>query len=202
MILNTVLFIALILVVGRLFETDEENFKVDFSRNGSEVVSDEYSMNRDDVYGIGRHESIGFWKLSEGTENQTEEPYVDILVYDSETGKLDDWNGHTLWLRCLANRPEVWLLWVGSGGFIQDNNITVTYQLDDQQMASSTWRVDETIRARTYLNGNAIEFIKSLMGHRKLTIEAKNSLEGDVTTSFFIHDLDKAIMPVREACNW
>ncbi|MFT5787372.1 MAG: type VI secretion system protein VasI [Ascidiaceihabitans sp.] len=80
---------------------------------------------------------------------------------------------------------------------------TITYRLDKQK-ARRKALVESTSNKHLGLwgGGKSIPFLKSMLTHDKLLIEATPYNEGSVLATFNIRGMKEAIEPLRASCNW
>ena len=79
----------------------------------------------------------------------------------------------------------------------------ITYRLDSEDAARHTFRESNDNQALgLWSGGQAIPFIKGMLGHDRMLIRATPFSDSTVTGEFNIAGLDEAIKPLREACNW
>lgn len=79
----------------------------------------------------------------------------------------------------------------------------VTYRIDDEKARSASMTASTDHRALGLWGGStAIPFIKSLFGKSQLIVRMTPYSESPISGTFAIAGVEKAIEPLRKACNW
>jgi type VI secretion system protein VasI len=109
----------------------------------------------------------------------------------------------TLIIRCMENTTSMYLSF--DRFFVADHQGAgdVTFRVDDNKAFTRSLRESTDNHALgLWRGGNAIPFVKRIMGGDKLVVRARPYSGSYFTTSFDIAGLDQAIQPLREACHW
>ncbi len=79
---------------------------------------------------------------------------------------------------------------------------TVSFRVDDEKPRSNWWNVSTDFSALGYWGPGAINFVRQLIGARKIYVRAAKNRGGDAETSFDLDGLEEAIRPIADACKW
>ncbi|RAP39430.1 hypothetical protein BYZ73_20595 [Rhodovulum viride] len=110
---------------------------------------------------------------------------------------------HQIGIACRENQTNVWFFFGGCYMSGIQGRGAVTYRLDKDPAATKRFIESSDNTALGLWSGSsAIPFIKGLLGHEKLFVQAVPVSESGVTAEYDITGLDEAIKPLREACNW
>jgi type VI secretion system protein VasI len=120
--------------------------------------------------------------------------------FSSQYGQL---KRGTLIIRCQENTTSLYTLW--GDHFMSDNRSggRVDYRVDEKKASRVNMTESTDNKALGLWNGGgSIEFIKRLFGAKQLYTRATPFSESPVEMTFNITGLERAIEPLREACNW
>lgn len=151
--------------------------------------------------------AIGKWKTRLDKSRMTDQTTV-VLSVDAEQpvycGSIYGNPTPTLIVRCSENTTAIYLS-VGCHMTSSRYNSygDVTYRLDDDKAKTRGFVESTDNKALGLWRGkSAIPFIKSMLGHDQMITRFTPFSESAVTATFNIAGLDKAVQPLREACNW
>jgi type VI secretion system protein VasI len=109
----------------------------------------------------------------------------------------------TLVLRCLENTTAAYIGFDGLHMTDHRGYENVTFRVDKNKAFTRAMRASTDKRALgLWSGGSAIPFIRNLFGGSVLLIHATPFNEAPVTFQVNIAGLEKAIAPLRKACNW
>lgn len=104
-----------------------------------------------------------------------------------------------LHLRC---RERVTNVFISADWFLGDE-VPVLYRLDKDKPVQTTWRASTDSKAAGLWNGGqAVPFLKSLLGRETLLIRVTPYRDGAREMSFTLGKLSMSIEPLRKACAW
>jgi type VI secretion system protein VasI len=104
----------------------------------------------------------------------------------------------TLIIRCREKKTEMYI-WFGPmiGGLY---SARVKYRLDKHKPIRGRWGVSTDHKA--IFISRPIRFIKKLMKHERLIVQANRFQGGPLVAIFNVSGLSMAIKPVQKACKW
>ncbi|ELB2785436.1 hypothetical protein QNE79_000771 [Vibrio alginolyticus] len=119
------------------------------------------------------------------------------LVNEGDIGPYSE--NATLTMRCLNNKTEVYVKW---GSYIigdRNDRLNVTHRIDSAKAINKAWNLSTDKKAFFY-DGKDIEFIKSMIGAKKLVVQFTD--QTTKTVSFDLDRLDEEVRPLAKACSW
>lgn len=143
------------------------------------------------------------WYTSTNTDPIDDSPEI-LISRSSEnriTGTFGAGNRATLYLRCAKNTTNL-ILQVGEYLGSEDT-VSVTYRLDDYPPSESAWRVSTTNRSVGLWGGtDSIPVIRKMLAAEKMVFRMRPPRKSQITMTFRLNGLDKAIGPLASACTW
>jgi len=109
----------------------------------------------------------------------------------------------TLTIACRENTTSLWVYF--GGNFMSDNQGRgrVTYRIDSHTAQTKSFgESNNNMALGLWTGGASIPFVKSLFDGERLYLQATPFSDSVVSDFFSIGGLEKAIKPLREACNW
>ena len=144
------------------------------------------------------------WSIWETVSNIDDSVNVVLSTdtLDTSRGRFGSRVRLTLVAACRENSTSVWFNF--GGHFMSDHQHgTVIYRVDKQDAKRKNFRESNNNEALgLWSGGSAIPFLKQLLGHDWLFIRATPYSESALEGTFDISGLERAIIPLREACNW
>lgn len=152
----------------------------------------------------GDIDATGNWQVRTETSKFDDSTKVYLSLSSSEQSNCRyDTAPHQIWAACRENTTNVWI-WFG-GCFMSSTTGRgeVTYRVDKLPARTKRFRESNDNEALgLWSGGQAIPFLKELMGHDTLVLRATPFSESTVTAEYDITGLDQALAPLRNACNW
>ncbi len=147
------------------------------------------------------------WVINSSVSSWTGEPTVIATVKSQRAAQcgIDVWKPIELVVSCRDNRT---ILHIASshcymGSNMWDTKIAVRYRVDKQKPVSTDMQEIGIGKAfGLHENADVIKFAKKLYSSKHLRIEFATLLHPNVQVTFPILDTQKALAPVRKACNW
>lgn len=172
---------------------DKENGrqKPDYAQSSDTGVEDAASPNR----WIVREDQSKF--------DDSRSVYLMLITSDKIPGKYGKPTSATLHLRCNENETNAYIHF--GGHFMADiqGYGRVRYRIDDD--VARTVSMDESTNHESlglWNGGSSIPFIKRMLNHDSMVVEATPFSESTMTMTFPIAGLEDAVKPLREACHW
>lgn len=106
----------------------------------------------------------------------------------------------SLLIRCMENSTG---LYINYGFFLTTGSMTVTTRVDKEDARKARWNVSTDYEAvGLWRGGQAIPFIKSLLGKDRLFVRVQPHGESYVDVTFSLDGLDDRIHSVAKTCRW
>ncbi len=150
-------------------------------------------------------EDNGKWIVRTDVSPLTDDKNV-FLSLQSENevpGKYGGRGKGVIWLRCMENTTAVLINF--NNHFMSDHagGGTVEFRRDDSPLYKSRMNESNDNSSLGLWNGgNAIPFIKGLLGTNQLIVRATPFSESAITLTFDVTGVDNAITELRETCSW
>ncbi len=109
----------------------------------------------------------------------------------------------TLYIRCEKGRTQAFINFAGH--FMADINDggVITYRIDNEKAQSIRLKESTNNEALMFRKGNhSIRWTRQLFGKSILYVQATPYRKGPLLLRFPIHEIEDAIEPLRNACNW
>ncbi|TKZ19310.1 hypothetical protein FAP39_11995 [Shimia litoralis] len=148
--------------------------------------------------------SVGKWRLTTETSrlDDSQNVFLQLTSEDSIRGRFSGAGPMVLHIMCRENTTDFSIYF--NGLHMSDYQYgTVTYRLD-KTPARKKKMVESTSHQHLGLWGgrSSIPFLKAMLGHSEMLVEATPYGENSVIASFDISGFDEAILPVRDSCHW
>ncbi|MBL3562230.1 type VI secretion system-associated protein TagO [Rhodovulum sulfidophilum] len=158
----------------------------------------EYAPERVEVSGVGN------WRVISETSQIDDSTNVYLsLASDDNTNCRYDTEVHRLHIACRENTTSLWVTFGGCFMSSIQGKGRITYRLDQEPAAKASFREsNDNMALGLWSGGQAIPFVKRMLGHEKLLIRATPFSDSRVTGEYDIRGIEEAIKPLREACNW
>lgn len=104
-----------------------------------------------------------------------------------------------LFINCRENSTSIYVFW---DRFISTQNTNVLVRIDDEPAKTHRWNISTGNNSTGLWRGSGIPFIKSLFGKDQLLVEVTPYGADAQRAVFNITDLELAIQPLRQSCNW
>lgn len=104
-----------------------------------------------------------------------------------------------LFITCRESSTSIYVFW---DRFISTQNTNVLVRIDDEPARTHRWGISTGNDATGLWRGSGISFIKSLFGKDQLLVEVTPHGADAQRAVFDITDLELAIQPLRESCDW
>ena len=136
--------------------------------------------------------------VAEPEEGEAEEGTI-LLTRHAEADGSDGYPPRLV-LGCEDGVTEAYVEWgVGLGAA----EIPVTYHVDDAPPQAARWRVsDDGEAAGLWADSVSVPFLRTLLGHGRLTAAVAPASGPALTGTFVLAGLDSLIAPVQTACEW
>lgn len=153
-----------------------------------------------------REEAIGTgdWRVRSETSkiDDTTNVWVSLLSEDQTSCPYKSGN-HSIHMACRENSTNLWIHFGDCFMSSIQGKGRVTYRLDSDKAQTQNFRESNNNMALgLWSGGQAIPFIKKMMGHDRLIVRATPFSDSTVTAEYRISGLEEAVRPLREACNW
>lgn len=153
---------------------------------------------------IEKVDAIGNWVVSTEVSpiDDTMNVFMSLKSDEPIRGRFSGSGPMVLNLMCRENTTDLSIYF--NGLHMSDHQYgTVTYRLDKTK-ARQIRMVESTSNKHLGLWGGdrSIPFIKGMLGHSRLLIEATPYGENSVLATFNISGVEESISSLRKACNW
>lgn len=148
----------------------------------------------------------GHWKFLSEPDAMTDEEVLSVQVGSMEflpaaRGRPAGPAFLAIW--CADNRTDVSIWFSGQFMASSSGHGQMDYRVDKADAASVNMEADSTHEFLVLYGGKkSIPFIKALFGGEKLLIRATPLNQQSIDVAFAISNLEEAVKPIREACNW
>lgn len=150
--------------------------------------------------------SSGKWQVVRQTSKMTDEENIALQLNSEETINCGWNNGEkiALLLRCKEGRTSMYFVTgCHMAGSEYDSYGSIDYRLDQEKAKTTSATPSTDNRALGLWSGNkAVPFAKQMLGKSTLVARMTPYGESPFTATFELSGLDKAIEPLRRACNW
>lgn len=103
-------------------------------------------------------------------------------------------------IRCHENVTSIL---VDFGAFITTESTALRIRIGDKKPQTAIWRMSTNYEvAGLWRGGEAIPFIKSLHGQKRLLVEVTPHSESTMLVEFDLTGIENAVAPVRATCSW
>lgn len=107
----------------------------------------------------------------------------------------------SLLLRCKESKTSAYVVW--GNNYIGLERTSIEYRIDKNPVVNTRVGISTDGKATGFWSGGeAIPFIKKLLGKDQVLFRVTPHSESPVMVTFPISDLEAAIKPLREACKW
>ena len=149
--------------------------------------------------------NLGRWKITEDKSAFDDSRTVVLSIESNETvrGQFGAPGPAVMYLRCMENTTSAYL-WINDL-FLSDiqGYGVVDYRIDDRKAAKLRAESSTDSKALgAWSGGEAIPFIKDMLGGGRIAFRATPFNESPVEFTFDLTGLDAAVAPLREACAW
>ena len=155
---------------------------------------------------VVREESpgTGDWRVRTETSKMDDSMNVWLTLRSTEQTNCPYKTGsHSIHIACRENETNLWLRFGGCFMSSIQGKGRVTYRLDTGKAQTRNFRESNNNMALgLWSSGQAIPFIKRMLGHDRLIVRATPFSDSTVTAEYRISGLAEAVAPLREACNW
>ena len=140
----------------------------------------------------------GDWVIGDiESDPLTDEPTA-LLGLISESGTNAFGDPITLLIRCRNGETDLFISW---GDYLGSGPARVTTRVGYGEPRARRWSLS-TDGTATFLTGDAISFVKNLIGETSLVAQTQPYREGNSKALFDLTGIEDALVNVREACNW
>lgn len=102
--------------------------------------------------------------------------------------------------QCLSGKTSVAVNW---GFIVGGGTIPVTYRIDEGEPKTVAIKVSDDFRSiASWDSDRAVAVLKALIGKKTFAVQVTALSQGPMRAVFDMAGLDKAIAPLRKACNW
>ena len=154
----------------------------------------------DSAAGAGKNKSG--WIVASAVSPITDRNEVFLQRRSQNTVETDVFGvAHPVFLaQCLSGKTSVAVNW----GFIVDGGtIPVTYRIDEDEPKTVAIKVSDDFRSiASWDSDRAVRVLKTLIGKKTFAVEVSALSQGPVRAVFDMTGMEKAIAPLRKACNW
>ncbi len=106
----------------------------------------------------------------------------------------------SIWLRCIRGRMSGYIDW---GIFLDVERAKIVFRFDQEPFQTALARVSKNHQKIEPLSkAKLLERIKEMFGKRKFIAKVTPVGEQPLAVEFDISNLEQAIRPLRETCNW
>jgi len=144
------------------------------------------------------------WLVEEKTSDFTDQRNIFLSTFSMERancGSRGDFA--TLYLRCVENKTSLFVFHGCYTPTITRNTWSVDVRIDDAPMKTVHFNGSASNNALGYWTfRQAKPFIESLFGAAKLRMRFRDYSGNTSELTFPIHELETAILPLRETCGW
>jgi type VI secretion system protein VasI len=129
--------------------------------------------------------------------------YLSLQSEETIQGRYGEAGFMRLFINCRENKTAVYFTFAQH--FMSDNagGGAITFRIDKRPAKTESFRESTDNEALgLWGGGEAIPFIKSLLGAERLFVRATPYNESPVDGEFVVTGLDDAIKPLRKACGW
>lgn len=149
----------------------------------------------------GKDLSAGAWKVEQvasGISDATD-VYMVVHAVESIAGETEEVRP-VLVLRCEDKNTAVIF---NFARFIEQSRAEAAIRIDDGVVSGASLKMSASGKAFGYWQGEAaVPFIKRLLTAKRLLVEVKPFGARAVLAEFPVAGLDKAVLPLRQACGW
>ena len=153
-----------------------------------------------------REEPIGTgdWRVRTETSKIDDTTNVWVSLMSAEQTNCPYKSGsHSIHMACRENTTSLWVHFGDCFMSSIQGRGRVTYRLDTDKAQTQSFREsNDNMALGLWSGGQAIPFIKKMMGHDRLILRATPFSDSTVTAEYRTSGLEEAIAPLREACNW
>ena len=100
-------------------------------------------------------------------------------------------------IQCVNNRTKLSIKWQDD----LDKNAIVKVKLDDKKYTNNRWKLSRDKEETIFPRYN-VAFIKKLLKSQKLFVETTTYNKNKTTAIFQLANLNEALTPIRNSCNW
>lgn len=199
----------LLIVIMSIFTTNTIAQQTTSPKQCSEIVNNEERLSCYDFLFkpaqlVDDTDDFGEWKIR--TEKSKFDDSLKVFLHVRKTNSVTDRFGNdkdiALVLRCQENTTSAFFVF---DTFMSDNNGRgiVEYRLDkDKKKTVSMTESGDNQALGLWRGGSAIPFIRQLLNKKAMVVRATPFSESPMTIEFNISNLENAIKPLAEACNW
>lgn len=146
----------------------------------------------------------GDWRVRTETSKIDDSDNVWVSLSSQEQTSCPYKSGsHSIHIACRENSTNLWIHFGDCFMSSIQGKGRVTYRLDSEKAQTQQFRESNNNMALgLWSGGQAIPFIKKMIGHDRLIVRATPFSDSTVTAEYRISGLDEAVKPLREACNW
>jgi len=156
---------------------------------------------------------------ADAPEGQADVPLSEVdegwVVHEAEPEAGEDHPGSLLLTRraepgegprprlVLGCEEGVTLAYVEWGTDLGAGDLAVTYRLDGGPEQAARWRVsDDREAAGLWADSTSVPFVRSLLGHDRLSMDVTPKGGGPLAGRFALDGLDSLVAPVQVLCGW
>lgn len=142
---------------------------------------------------------VGAWKVLETDSLMDDSTQVLISIAGKPIRDTYGFKTPTLNIRCKDNKTETFIYW---GVFMGSGDKDLKMRLDKKKVSLLRWTGSSDGTSTFYPGSYNVLFIKKLMKHSKISVQAEPYNKSSVQTVFETIGLDEAIKPLRKSCGW
>ena len=125
--------------------------------------------------------------------------FLTLLADEPVASRYGATSHPSLHVRCRERTTSLFI----AGNWYLGTDVPMMIRLDQDKPVAQTWRPSTDSKATGLWNGGqAIPFIKSLLGHETLLVRVTPFQDAPVEVAFSVGGLAKVIEPLRKACQW
>lgn len=150
-------------------------------------------------------QSVSEWQVSEEASliDDSKTVVVKTMSLDEISDRVGRSSHANLVLRCHENTTSMYMTFAGNHMTDHQQYGRVVTRVDQTDAVNYSMSVSTDNRALGLWSGSrSIPFIRSMFESETLTVRATPYSESPITVQFPISGLEKAVEPLREACNW
>ncbi|MGH6824253.1 type VI secretion system-associated protein TagO [Methyloceanibacter sp.] len=147
----------------------------------------------------------GQWKMTTDVSKIDDSTNVFLSLDSTEpiVGRFGEKGPMEFYIACRENKTDLFFRFAGEFMSSLEGGGKITYRIDKRQ--AQTKEFDESNNHEglgLWGGGNAIPFLRSLVGGERLFIRATPYNESPVNGEFVIAGLENALKPLSQACGW
>ena len=141
--------------------------------------------------------TAGAWKVEEQTNplDDSKTVFLALVAAEGRSGLLRE--PPTLVLRCKSGQVEAYIDW---SNYMGSDASSVTSRIGSEPPVERSWGHSTDNRA-TFYPDDPVKLLEALLSVDRFVAQATPYSESPVTAVFLLRGLDKAIVPLREACD-